>query len=103
MLTSDEWVMIKPTGGATSIIGDTIMIDANTDIDSIVVSWGDSIKHQHKLLALGLNSKVTQTFQAWRVVEAPETAAHDYTMKMAHIVVSKAQKLKEDRVLLDPE
>ena len=46
VLTSDEWLLIRPAGGgANKIIGDTIWIDAHTDIDSIVVSWGDSIKH----------------------------------------------------------
>jgi len=45
MLTTDEWVMIKPVGTAGYIIGDLISVQGGTDIDSIVVSWGDSVKH----------------------------------------------------------
>ena len=59
VLTSDEWVHLKPRAGKSSIIGDTIWIDANTDIDNIVVSWGDAVKQVDKLreieIKLGLN------------------------------------------------
>lgn len=45
LLRSDEWYLIKPSGtGSGSISGDTLMISEKTDIDSIIVSWGDSIK-----------------------------------------------------------
>mmetsp|Transcript_6947 Transcript_6947/g.8347 ORF Transcript_6947/g.8347 Transcript_6947/m.8347 type:complete len:107 (+) Transcript_6947:730-1050(+) len=37
LLTSDEWVLIKPSNGSSTCIGDTLVVDANTDVDSIVV------------------------------------------------------------------
>ena len=43
LLTSHEWVLIKPASNA-SIIGNTLLVQGGTDIDSIVVSWGDSVK-----------------------------------------------------------
>ena len=42
LLTSDEWYLIKPSG-TSDIIGDTLMISERTDIDSIIVSWGDNV------------------------------------------------------------
>lgn len=45
LLTSDEWVLIKPSAAAGNIVGNTLLVEAGTDIDSIVVSWGDSVKH----------------------------------------------------------
>ena len=50
VLTSYEWLFIRPADN--KIIGDTIWIDANTDIDGIVVSWGEAVDHY--LLALDL-------------------------------------------------
>ena len=41
LLTSDEWVLIKPSEGSSNFIGNELQVEANTDIDSIVVSWGD--------------------------------------------------------------
>ena len=43
LLTSTEWVLIKPVGTST-IIGDTLFIEEKTDLDSLAVSFGDSIK-----------------------------------------------------------
>ena len=42
LLRSDEWYLIKPSGSG-GVIGDTLMISERTDIDSIIVSWGDNI------------------------------------------------------------
>lgn len=103
MLTSDEWVLIKPTFSQTSIIGSTLWVEANTDIDSIVTSWGDSVKYYNRMKDLGLSNQALQSFQAWKVSETPENPDSGYTLKMAHIVVTQSQKLKEDRVLLNPE
>lgn len=54
LLSTDEWVLVKPSSNSGSIIGDTILIQAGTDIDSIVVSWGDSVKFNQKLKQLGI-------------------------------------------------
>ena len=43
LLTSTEWVLIKPVGTST-IIGDTLYIQERTDFDSLSVSFGDGIK-----------------------------------------------------------
>ena len=43
LLTSTEWVLIKPVGTST-IIGDTLYIEERTDFDSLSVSFGDGIK-----------------------------------------------------------
>ena len=45
-LRSDEWVFVKP---AIGLFGDTIHIDAKTDVDNVVVSWGDHVKNHKKL------------------------------------------------------
>lgn len=52
LLTTDEWVLVKPVGSDGSIIGDTISVEQGTDIDSIVVSWGDSVRHHSAVKAL---------------------------------------------------
>ena len=44
LLTSTEWVLIKPVG-SIPIVGDTLYIQEKTDLDSLVVSWNDGIKH----------------------------------------------------------
>ena len=40
-LTSDEWVLIRPALAKGSICGNTLIVDAGTDIDSVVVKWDD--------------------------------------------------------------
>ena len=52
LLTSDEWVLVKPTGTGGTVIGDMLSVEQGTDIDSIVVSWGDSVKHHSAVKAL---------------------------------------------------
>ena len=72
LLRSDEWVLVKPAGTSGQIIGDTLIVERGTDIDSIVVSWGDSVKHGLKMRGLlsGSNQqKKIGSFQAWEVVE----------------------------------
>lgn len=86
ILNSYEWTYIKPAEGKNSLIGDTIWLDANTDIDSIVVSWGDTIKYYNHLKNLGLkNREDVAQLQAWRVVHNNG----DYSIKMAQISIPK--------------
>ena len=49
MLSSDEWVLMKPDGGFVPLIGDSLVIEAATDVDSIVFSWGDNVKFYQRL------------------------------------------------------
>ena len=95
LLTSDEWVLVRPAGTYGSIIGDTLIIEKGTDIDSIVVSWGDSVKHGLKLrnmLSKVEKQAILSSFQAWRVVESTDKSSeYGYSIKMAHIVVHKNQ------------
>ena len=46
LLRSDEWYLIKPTN--TNIFGNCIWISERTDVDSIIVSWGDSVNIKPK-------------------------------------------------------
>ena len=48
LLTSYEWVLVKPTTTSGDIIGNTLLVQGGTDIDSIVVSWGDNVKLNKK-------------------------------------------------------
>ena len=43
ILSTEEWVLIKPEGKLPTIC-DTLLVEAGTDIDSIVVSWGENVK-----------------------------------------------------------
>lgn len=49
MLTSEEWVLIKPVGITTYFVGDLLYIEEQTDIDSLAISWGDTVKYYQKL------------------------------------------------------
>ena len=83
------------------------MIDARIDIDNIVVSWGESIKHELQMQALGMKFSIQEqkSFQAYKAVKNDDTSdsKHDYDMKKVKNVIPKAQKFKEDRVMLSPE
>ena len=46
VLHSDEWYLIKPDDNMDVIIGDTLVIDANTDVDNIVTTWMEGFKLQ---------------------------------------------------------
>ena len=61
-LTTDEWVLVKPGGAQGTIIGDTLIVPAGTDIDSIVISWGDTVAHHQRMQALGIASKTIGAF-----------------------------------------
>ena len=49
LLTSDEWVLIKPKGTDGSISGNMLIMQPNTDIDSIKVGWKDSISDENRI------------------------------------------------------
>ena len=88
LLTSYEWVLIKPSATSGNIIGNTLLVQGGTDIDSIVVSWGDSVKHNAKFNSLmGGAKQPMHTFQAWKVVETDDNSEYNYTMKMTHLSV----------------
>ena len=42
LLRSDEWYLIKPSG-TFLITGDTLVISEGTDIDDIMVAWGEGV------------------------------------------------------------
>ena len=87
LLTSYEWVLVKPSASANTIIGNTLLVQAGTDIDSIVISWGDNVKH-HSRIQLTPGKQPIQTFQAWKVVETEDNSEYGYSMKMAHLAVN---------------
>jgi hypothetical protein len=41
LLTSDEWYLGIPLGG--DIVGDRLVIEQGTDIDSLMIQWGSMI------------------------------------------------------------
>ena len=102
LLTSDEWVLIKPSSTTGPIIGDTLFVQAGTDIDSIVVSWGDSVKYNLQIREMGLQQKANRMFYAWKVAENPDKSSeYEYSMQMAHIIIANGGQMIEDKVLLD--
>jgi hypothetical protein len=45
IVRSDEWLLIKPAYGTGShMIGDTIVFQENTDVDSISITFGGGIQ-----------------------------------------------------------
>ena len=49
LLTSEDWYILMPDQKhesnflAKSIYGDTLIVDARTDVDGFVVSWGEKL------------------------------------------------------------
>ena len=73
LLSSDEWILIKPQGQLPTI-GDSIVVEEGTDIDSIVVSWGDNVKFHQKLneinsKLLNADKSAVGTLQPFKVVK----------------------------------
>ena len=75
--------MIKPTGSSL-IIGDTLVISEQTDVDSIIVSFGDNIASD--IRKLEANKKIG-TFSAFKVALTPDSSSFQYTMKLAQATV----------------
>lgn len=79
------------------------MIQANTDVDSIVVSWGDSVdfeKKQRTQLALTHRMLPIRQFLAYTIVEKkeePKTSDTTHELHLADIVVRYGKEIK-DRV-----
>jgi hypothetical protein len=44
LFTSDEWLLLKPSQSGLHIIGDTLVIQGNTDVDSININFGGGIE-----------------------------------------------------------
>lgn len=59
LLKSDEWYLIKPSS-SSSFVGDTLVVSELTDIDNIVVSWGDDVKSTMAKQGMASSSKVGQ-------------------------------------------
>ena len=101
LVTSTDWLLIKPNSNSP-IIGDSLLVQANTDIDSIVVSWGDQVKLNHRVMQqFGVSVRSEGMFQSWKVVETPDNPDFGYSMKIAHNIVKNNQILLEDRVIMD--
>ena len=103
LVPSDEWILIRPAEGQDTIIGDTLKVDAKTDIDSIVVSWGDQVRHWYHMKELGFNLslKKHKTFKSWKVDK--QNDSDEYSIKIAPLQIAPQQKLDEDRIMLDKE
>ena len=97
LLSSDEWALIKPQGQIPTI-GDSLVVDKDTDIDSVVVSWGETVKYHQKLNEINsklLNKEkiVVGTLQPFKVVKNSNRDARDekpYFLKpMNQLVIEK--------------
>ena len=64
LLRSDEWYLIKPSS-ANSFVGDTLVVSELTDIDNIVVSWGDAVRGTEKKYMSSSNK--VGTFTAFHI------------------------------------
>lgn len=72
-MTSEEWVLIKPTGSAQFILGDEIFVQAGTDIDNIVASLrSHSVRYHNKIEQEMPRKKTIQRFEAWKVIKNGE-------------------------------
>ena len=101
LLRSDDWYLIKPSGTG-SIVGDTLTISERTDIDSIVVSWGDSVKADKDKSGLGAKkTSTTATFSAFQVVPTPENQNYEYTMKLAQVTVPASHVSSHDTLITE--
>ena len=95
LLRSDEWILVKPASTAGNIIGDTLMVQAGTDIDSIVVSWGDQVKFNKALRKLQISNRPMGKFQSFKVVENEKHHDYGYSLKLAHNIVQKGSEIQD--------
>ena len=51
MLTSSQWYLIKPSKESQVVVGTSIVLDQKTDIDNIVVEWGDNIEYSREIIS----------------------------------------------------
>ena len=73
LLTSDEWVLVRPSLGDGAIQGDTLTIQSKTDVDSIVVRWGKQvINDQGRILFKHPGGQNLVKFTAYKVVKDTE-------------------------------
>ena len=66
MVYSDEWLLLRPSRYGEYIVGDTLIVQEGTDVDTIFVQFGGSTSNNY---AFGDQKK--QEFQAYRIL--PET------------------------------
>lgn len=67
-VTSDEWLLLKPSFAHNQqIIGDTLVVQENTDVDSISISFGGGINSR-----ASLSDQKKLEFNAFRVVDADD-------------------------------
>lgn len=64
VLWSDEWYLIVPNG--KSLIGDRLVIEKGTDLDSLIIQWGQVIP---SAMAQQEDQKRISAFNAYQVTE----------------------------------
>lgn len=103
-LSSDEWILLRSGGiaGQGGIIGDTLVVSEGTDIDSIIISWGEHVDHalqtKETLEAIYPDLGGKATFNSFRVLtkeisaKEKEEGKADYSISPALNAVSKNLK-----------
>ena len=89
--------MIKPSSSST-IVGDTLVVSERTDIDSIIVSWGESIQTDDLKSGISTSKKIS-TFSAFYVVSTPDNPNYEYTMKLAQVTVPTSHATNIDTLI----
>lgn len=95
------------------MIGDTLVVEEGTDIDSIVVSWGENVKYHQRLNEMRKpnQERTIGKFSPFKIFRNTNINgdSHDETEKshslkaMNHLVLEKTQAIPEDVQMLDAE
>ena len=97
-ISSSEWFFFRPISGSGTVIGDTLWIEAGTDIDSISVEWGDTIKVKNQLKKQGINYVQSYaSFHAWKVEMNPKGSEQEYSLKLANSKVMQSEILGREQ------
>ena len=88
VLLSDEWYLIRSSGG--TIVGDKLVIQKGTDLDSLILSWGNQVPFQ---IAKQETIKRQHTFSYFQVREKTseqiaEQMEKDPTKKQANYTIA---------------
>ena len=95
LLRSDEWYLIKPSS-ANSFVGDTLVVSELTDIDNIVISWGDAVKGTDKKHMTSSN-KLGQ-FTAFHIQPTPNQK-NKYSANIANVKVPSSKQKAHDSLI----
>lgn len=76
LVYSDEWLLLKPSYSSLGIIGDMLVVQENTDVDSIQITFGGGINQK-----LNISDQKKQEFYGFTVVDNLEPG-HKYKYRL---------------------